>query len=615
MNKMKFTGQQTAIKKSKMDNKKVLKRFLLLLFFFFALFYVLFPTLISKSVGKPNTFTDWFQASSKGIDYRATYVASESLLDGHNIYLNNSSKGDKYRDEFAVGEYSRYSYTPLQAFMMAPLSVFSFENSYFIWSIISKILILVSIFLISRLVKYKKTAFVFLTMFYGLSSFFWFQIERGQTDSLLLFFMSLSIYLYIKRINIAWSALFFSFAALLKVFPLALIPFFILRREYKFLIYTFVFSLVTVFVTGFDTWSYWLFSVLPNYTNYYLGNEVEHSLAYLISGFWDKPFAQIVNVARIVSVLLVAIYAVTSYLSKNKNRALILIELVIISVIAEISTPWAANYKLVTLILLFVTPFLILEIKTIKNRVLLTVPLLISFLFLSPIYNEVYGRIPFSFLSTIMPGEFVIYQPIQKIAEFRVSLSLLFCLFYLLSLQTYLFLKGKNFFNNATTFIRANKVRVATVVSILFLVAGSLLTYSKFKEYQKLEATYFEKIRSYGEENVISYALSLVGYNIDKNSSGTYDIELIIKVNKEINRHLAFFIHGYPLDGSSTEGINFFPYVLTPFWPSGKYVIVHKTVNLTPKPQEITFGLFDLSNGETYGGEMGLGVIDLSELK
>lgn len=611
MTKMKFPDQ--------ILKNKSLKHFLLVLFFFFALFYALFPAFISKSVGKPITFIDWFPTGFHGVDYLATYVASKSLLDGHNIYLNNASLGDEYKDPFAGGGDSRYSYPPLQAFLLAPLSIFSstfsYENSYFVWSIISKILILVSIFLISRLVKYKKTAFVFLTVFYGLSSFFWFHIERGQTDSLLLFFMSLSIYLYLEKRKIAWSALFFSLAILLKVFPLIFIPFFILRKEYKFLIYTLIFSLTITFITGFDYWLYWLFSVLPNYKNYYLGYEVEHSLAYLTSGFLDKPFPQIVKIAQIFSALLMLLYMIISYLSKNKSRNLILIELAIISIIAEISAPWSANYKLVTLILLFVTPFLILEIKTIKNRVLLTIPLLFSFIFLSPIYNEFYGRFLFSFISRFMPGEFIIYQPIQKLAEFRVSLSLLFCLFYLFSLQVYLFLKDKNFFSRAITLIRVNKVKVAAVISILFLVAGSLLTYSKFKEYQKLKANYLEEIGSYGKEDMISDAISLVGYNIDKNSSGSYDVELIIKVNNEINRHFAFFIHGYSLDRSSTEGINFFPYVLVPFWPSGKYVVIRKTVNFTAKPQDVTFGLFDLSNGLTYGGEMSLGVINLNELK
>lgn len=539
----------------------------------------------------------------------ATYVASKSLLDGHNIYLNNASLGDEYKDPFAGGGDSRYSYPPLQAFLLAPLSIFSstfsYENSYFVWSIISKILILVSILLISSLVKYKKTAFIFLTLFYGLSSFFWFHIERGQTDSLLLFFMSLSIYLYLKERKITWSALFFSLAILLKVFPLIFIPFFILRKEYKFLIYTLIFSLTITFITGFDYWLYWLFSVLPNYRNYYLGYEVDHSLAYLISGFLDKPFPQIVKIAQIFSGLLMLLYMIISYLSKNKNRNLILIELAIISIIAEISAPWSANYKLVTLLLLFVTPFLILEIKTLKTRVLLTIPLLFSFVFLSPIYNEYYGRFLFSFLSRFMPGKFVIYQPIQKLAEFRVSISLLFCLFYLLSLQAYLYLKDKRFFKNAVNFVESNRRKLAAIVSVLFLLIGSSLIYLQFKKYQRLEAGYKEIIRSYGEEYVISDSLSLAGYEIKKDSSGSYDIELIIKVNKEVNHHLAFFIHGYPLDRTWTEGINFFPYILVPFWQPGKYVVVRKTVNLTAKPQDITFGLVDLSDGSTYGGKLG----------
>lgn len=603
-----FLGEDSA-------ERKTTKQFLLLLFLFFGLFYVFFPLLISQFVGKPATFVDWFPMSSKGGDYIATYVASKALLDGHNIYLNNASLGDEYRDQFAGGADSRYSYTPLQAVVLSPLSILSFEDSRVLWAMISALLILVGIVLISSLAKHKTIAFVFLAVFYGLSSFFWFQIERGQTDALLVFFLSLSLYLYLKKRNAPWAALFFSLAVLLKVFPLLLVLFFLLRKEYKFLIYTLLFSLLTISATGLSQWSYWLFDVLPNYANYYLGAEVDHSLAYLLSGFWDSEFPRVVRIARIVSVFFVFLYITVGYLSKHRHRNHLLIELAVLSIIAEISTPWSANYKLVTLLPLFAAPFFLLGMDTLKNRVLLTIPLLVAFLLLSPIYNEFYGRFPFSFLSIMTPGELIPYHPIQKIAEFRVSLSLLFCLFYLLSLQTYLLIRNKNFFQSAFTFLRVNRIKVAAIASILFLATVSLLVYSGHQRYQHVKTVYLEQMRLYGKETKISDSISLAGFDVKKKVSGSYDIELIIKVNKDIHRHLALFIHGYPLDQDTTEGTNFFPYLLVNFWSAGKHVVIHKTVNFTARPQNIAFGLFDVSNGERYGEAVELGVIHLNELR
>lgn len=593
---------------------KTLKAFLLVGVIFFFFFYVLFPSSISKLVDKPNTFLDWFPMPIKGGDFIATYVASKSLLGGYNIYLNNASFGKQYLDQFAGGPDSRYSYTPLQAYLLAPLSFLPFEKSYSVWSWVSAFLILASIFLFSRMTKYSKTAFIFLTLFYSLSSFFWFQIERGQTDSLLLFFISLSLYLYFKKKHLAWAALFFSLAILLKVFLAVLVLFFILRKEFKFLAYTVFFSLVIILVTGFNIWWYWLFTVIPKYANYYLGFEVDHSLAYFFSGFLDKPFPQIIKIAEIFSALLAFLYLTISYLSKNKSRNLLLLELAIISIIAEISTPWSANYKLVTLLPLFIAPFLILEIESIKNRVLLTLPLLASFVLLSPIYNEFYGRFLFSFVATLLPGQFVAHLPIYKLAEFRVSFALLFCIFYLLALQFYLFLKETTFFYRTSDFVKANKVKLAVIISGLFLVFGSAFFWWQYSNYQKLKASYRKLISSYSRELPLNDAVSVVGWDLEKKSIGTYSIEVILKVRARIDRHLAAYIHAINYDTSVVEGINFFPYVLVNFWPVDKYVVVHRTVNLTAGPQYIYFGLWDLSDGAPYG-EKWVGYYDLRELK
>jgi len=600
--------------KTSLFDKK--NRFYVILASFFFLFYILFPALITFDIGKPATFIDWFQMPIKGGDFVATYVASRSLTDGYDMYHNNASHGDQYKDQFAGGEYSRYSYPPLQAYILAPLSYLSFEKSYQIWTVLSIILTLVSIFLISRLTRHKNLVFTFLVLFYGLSSFFWFQIERGQTDTILLFFTSSSFYLYFKKRNIAGSALFFSLAILLKVFPALFVLFFLIRKEFKLLFYTLLFSLGIIFVTGYNNWIFWFFSILPQYSNYYLGAEVDHSLAYLLSGFWDQKFPIIISTAKVISVIIAALYVLISYIGKNKKQNLLLVELAILSIIAEISTPWSANYKLVTLILLFITPFLIMEIKEIKNKILLAIPLLVAFLFFSPIYNEYYGRLPFSFIASLFPGNFIFYQPLSKLAEFRVSASLLFCLVYLFGIHIFLVIRNKAFFNNVASFIKLNKKKLTLIIIAFFLIGSGALTYTKFNKYRQLKAACLKKINSYGRESKISDNISLVGYDIRKKVSGSYDVELIIGVNKEIKHHFAFYIHGYSLDPNPTvEGINFFPYFLVSYWSAGKYVVINKTVNLTAKPQIIKFGLFDISDGSRHGKEVELGVINLNEVK
>ena len=578
---------------------------------FLIVFFLFFPLLISRSVNKPMKSIDWSPMAAPGGDYIATYAAANSLRGGFSMYKNNGSQGDAFADRFAGGDFSRYSYPPLQAYLFIPLSFFSFEQSYFAWNIISVLLILLSILLISQLVKRRLMAFIFLSLIYVLSSFFRFQLERGQTDALSLFFISLFIYFYAFRKNVWLTAIFFALACLLKIFPAIFVLFFLVRKEYRLLAISFLCGAAVILLTGYEIWMYWLSTIYPMYANYYLGSEVDHSLAYLLSGFTDQSFISLVKVSRLLSIIFSVIFFALVFFGKRRKE-LLLLELAIISIIMEITPPWAANYKLVLMIFLFAVPIFFLEQKFIKRKFLLAFPILAAFVFMLPLYNEFYARLPFSFLGLVTPLKFVPYFSLQKIAEFRVSLALVFCLLYLLFLYAYLQFRDIRFFIRIREKMLQHKSRILKTSCILVLALVLACAFLSYKKYFVSKARYQKEISAFGRESKVSDEISIIGYNIEKNSGGSYKMETIFKVNKRLKKNLTVYVHGHWQDGSQVvEGANFFPYLLTNFWPAGKYVVVSRNVSLTAIPQDIKIGFFDMSDGARYGEEVDLGIFDL----
>jgi len=592
--------------------EKQQRRSFKVLFFFVLFFFVLFPLCMSRMVGKPMHPIDWSPMSTYGGDYIATYVAAHSLLNGVSFYKNNASKGDEFNDHFATGEYSRYSYPPLQAFLFTPLSLFSFEKSYLVWNIISFFLIVSSIALVSQFVKIRLYAFVFLSALYILSSFLWFHFERGQTDSVTLFFISLLLYFYFVRKNTVLTSLFLAMACLLKIFPFIFWVFFLIRKEYKLLLFSFLFSVGIVFFTGFQTWAYWINSILPMYSSYYLGSEVDHSFAYLLSGFLDLPFSSVVELSRIILCIIAGIFFFCVFMAKNRDEWL-MIELAILFIIMEIFPPWAANYKLVIMVFLFILPWHLVERGFFGKKFAFVVPILASFILFLPIYNESYGRMALSLFGWIVPTDILPYFSLQKIGEYRASLSIAFCLVYLLFLYVYFQFRDTRIFERVIFSLNEKRKNSFIILSIIILFLGISGVIFLTKYYFVVKAEYQDKIRNYGKEHVISDGVSVVGFGMHKrNSSSGYEVEIIFKIDKPLEKNFSIYLHGHWLDGSGTvEGTNFFPPMLTNFWSPGKLIVVQRTVFFTPKEQDIKMGFFDMSNGDRFGDQVDFGISDL----
>ncbi|MEW5692051.1 MAG: glycosyltransferase family 87 protein [Candidatus Hydrogenedentota bacterium] len=293
-------------------------------------------------------------------------VGGTTTLDSYNIYINNRDKGEKYYDIYAdecyyLKERSRFVGTPLLAYVFIPFAFLSFKTAYYLWTLISLLLLIVSIYFISQLTRFKFMSFISLFVLYFQSHFLIFHLERGQTDILVLLFIVLFIYFYLLKNNKYLTALFFTLAFMLKLYPGIFIFFFLIRKEFKILIMALILSIIIIILTGLNNWYYYIFNVLPVFSGCVPDSWVNHSLLYFLKLFSLNKTA-LLNLYKIISAFMISAYVVIVIKNKNRDK-LILLELVILNIVMDILPSCSYNYKLVSLIFLYLSPFVFLDTK------------------------------------------------------------------------------------------------------------------------------------------------------------------------------------------------------------------------------------------------------------
>lgn len=155
-----------------------------------------------------------------GSDYVDFFQASQSLLAGKSPYL-----------------VERYVTSPLPAILNTALVPLGFDTARFVFAFILTACMLLSYWLIWRLVGLHEKGFegqLILAaglMVITLSYPFYFLFERGNTDSLVMLLICLSLYLMRSRRREWLVGLLFTLAILIKVYPVMLaLPLFFYRR-------------------------------------------------------------------------------------------------------------------------------------------------------------------------------------------------------------------------------------------------------------------------------------------------------------------------------------------------------------------------------------------------
>src|SRR3989338_6743644 len=166
-----------------------------------------------------------------GADFNNFYFAAKRLVAGENFYIVNNS-AQSLPGELAGGA-ARFIYPSLLAYLFVPFSFFSLNTAFYLYTFFAIVLLLVSVYLLSRLLpdgKLFSYAAVALLIF---SPIVWLHLERGQTDAVVLFLLTAACFLltrgYFKSVG-----LFVGLAALFKFTQLIFIPYMFLKNRKAF---------------------------------------------------------------------------------------------------------------------------------------------------------------------------------------------------------------------------------------------------------------------------------------------------------------------------------------------------------------------------------------------
>lgn len=158
--------------------------------------------------------------------------------------------------------------TPCLALFFIPFSLLPIGFSKILFNCISSILFIYSIY---QLFRFYKIDFKYLLL---LPILFFVPIKNnllfGQVY-FLIFYLLTEFWLAFEKNKLIKSSVFLSFAILLKVFPIFFVLVFLFKKQYKFLIYTFIICVfvfgISCLFTGFEVWFFYLQNVLPKASN------------------------------------------------------------------------------------------------------------------------------------------------------------------------------------------------------------------------------------------------------------------------------------------------------------------------------------------------------------
>lgn len=158
--------------------------------------------------------------------------------------------------------------SPFLALLFYPFSFLTLATAKLLFNCLS---VLLFIYSLKRLMNFYKIKSIYIVL---IPLLFFVPIKNellfGQVYFLLFFLLSECFLAYEKE-QYKKMAFFLSLAILLKIFPVLLIFFFVFKKKYKSLLYTFVFCFLffgtSLFFTEFDVWIFYLNSVLPKASN------------------------------------------------------------------------------------------------------------------------------------------------------------------------------------------------------------------------------------------------------------------------------------------------------------------------------------------------------------
>jgi hypothetical protein len=168
-----------------------------------------------------------------GNDFAHLYLGSYLATQGKNFY----SPEILFSTAQALGiqHLNPFVYPPIVALFFIPLSLFSYQDAQLVWFILNHLFLILSFLFLILSFNSKENNLIYIAASLLLSISFaplYRTLTAGQLNLLMLFLLSLTWYLYTKKMPVG-AGVVLAIATLLKLFPGLLILFFIWKKEYR----------------------------------------------------------------------------------------------------------------------------------------------------------------------------------------------------------------------------------------------------------------------------------------------------------------------------------------------------------------------------------------------
>jgi Glycosyltransferase family 87 len=160
------------------------------------------------------------------IDFPVYYAAGRSLLSG---------RTDLYAPDFARGLVMDYRYPPLFLLLLTPLWVLPYAVAAFAWHLVSTLEIFGCAAVLRRVMSAPRLDLrVWVFAFLSVAQYFVMILHYGNAHLLVVFLLFGGLFFYVRGTKAA-GAFLMALSITIKLTPMLLLPYFVVRREWRFL--------------------------------------------------------------------------------------------------------------------------------------------------------------------------------------------------------------------------------------------------------------------------------------------------------------------------------------------------------------------------------------------
>lgn len=215
----------------------------------------------------PSAFIIYLVLESYQIDFRPYYIAGKSVLYGLDPYVNHVTQHPEFFTPVNAGEapMSGFIYLPIAALFFVPLATFPYSTAKIIYS---SFILIVLWFLLFELVRHSNFRIKGEALLFAMTSFPVFAaFERGQIDILVCYLTILGFLLYQRHRQKVLPGFLIGLAFCIKLFPAIAILYFLAKRQFKIVLYSFASIIVLLIapipILGNSIYTSYLKRMLP----------------------------------------------------------------------------------------------------------------------------------------------------------------------------------------------------------------------------------------------------------------------------------------------------------------------------------------------------------------